>query len=85
LGVTERVDVLVFVRVVLLTGIQERQIKLDAVLVVRRLERMGGVELGPQGLFPLLDGHEGVVEGDVRGEVEGGLLVGDGGAEVRGV
>ena len=64
------------------SGIQERKVELDT---AGRLERMSVIELGTDGVFPLLHGHEGVVEGDVRAEVKRGLLVGDGSTEVRGI
>ena len=66
-------------------GVHEREVEFDAVWVVVRVEWMSAVELGAHGVFPLLNGHEGVVEGDVGADVEGGLLVGDGGTEVGGV
>ena len=88
MGISVAVEVCIVVRVVLgsvRTGIQDWQIKLDTARVVRRLERMSTVELGAQGGFPLLGGHEGVAEGSGFGaEVKRGL-VGYGSTQVGGI
>lgn len=64
-------------------GIQDCKVKLDAARAVRGLERVGAIGLGTHGGFPLLGGHEGVIEGGVGAEVVWGLVAGDGRAEVR--
>ena len=67
------------------TRIQKRQVELYAARVVGRLEWVSPIELGTHRGFPLLGGHEGVVERSVGAEVEWGLLVGYGSTEVRGI
>ena len=67
------------------TGIHEREVKLDAARVCRRLERMSPIEWRAHRGFPLLSRHEGVVVRRVRAKVESGLLGGYGSTKVGGI